>query len=125
MANIDLTNAVMQALTQYSDDVLKQTKVIIKEETDDLVQKLKNTSPKRKGSGSYAKGWTSKLNYENNLSASYTVYNKTDYQLTHLLEFGHANRDGSRTEGIPHIAPAEEDTIQKITKRIEKAVSDT
>jgi len=65
---------------------------------------LRANSPKK--SGAYAKGWSDKV--EENAEGSYTgtVYNKNHYQLTHLLEKGHAKRNGGRVQGIPHIEPA-------------------
>jgi hypothetical protein len=122
MANtIDISSAIMNQLTKYSDDVMKESKLILKDEANKLVQTLKDTSPNR--TGDYAKGWTAKLEYENNMTARFVVYNKDAYQLTHLLEYGHANRDGSRTESKAHIAPAEQEMIQNVQKRMEEAVS--
>ena len=50
------------------------------------------------------------------------MHNKTDYQLTHLLEFGHATRDGERTEAQPHIRPVEEKYSKEFEKRLRKKV---
>ena len=65
---------------------------------------LRANSPKR--TGDYAKGWSYKV--DEDVPGSYTghVYNKTHYQLSHLLEKGHAKRNGGRVAGIPHIEPA-------------------
>lgn len=65
---------------------------------------LRANSPKR--TGDYAKGWSYKI--DEDVPGSYTghVYNKTHYQLSHLLEKGHAKRNGGRVAGIPHIEPA-------------------
>lgn len=63
---------------------------------------LKTTSPVG-NRGRYIKGWRHKK-----VGKRRVVYNKTDYQLTHLLEKGHAKRGGGRTRAIPHIKPVEQ-----------------
>ena len=51
------------------------------------------------------------------------IHNKTDYQLTHLLEKPHLTRSGGITVPQVHIAPVEEKCIkefeEKITRKIE------
>ena len=52
--------------------------------------------------------------------------NKTDYQLTHLLENGHAyiDKDGVRQEGpvgkVPHINKAADEEIEEFVKDMEE-----
>ena len=118
--SFDFASALMEELTKYSDEVKKETRTILKEEADNLVNTLKSTSPN--ATGKYAKGWTVKKNYENNLNVSYTVYQKNKPQLSHLLEFGYATRSGGRVAGRSHIAPAEETAKETIVRRIEEAV---
>lgn len=88
----------------------------IKKIAKESVTKLRNTSPKK--TGSYAKGWTAKKNGDMNI----VVHNKTDYQLTHLLENGHIikNKKGTygRTNGIKHIAPVEEWASEALPEEI-------
>ena len=50
------------------------------------------------------------------------IYNKDHYQLTHLLERGHAKRSGGRVEGRPHILPAEERAKNAFIVRIKEVV---
>lgn len=53
---------------------------------------------------------------------SKVAYNKAHYRLTHLLEFGHANRDGSRTKPIPHIRSTENKYKEKFVKELEEKI---
>ena len=99
-----------EALSKGIDNVSKES-----------VQKLRNTSPRRtsgKNAGRYAKGWTVKKNRDGDV----VVHNKTDYQLTHLLENGHVirNKKGTygRTHGIKHIAPVEEWAADELPRRV-------
>lgn len=70
------------------------------------------------GTGEYNSTWTYKMESKR-LYATARVYNKDNYRLTHLLEFGHAKQNGGRTKAFPHIAPAndrvEEIFVEKFT----------
>lgn len=76
-----------------------------------------------KDSGAYAKSWTTKATSETSTSIAMTVYSKSKYQLAHLLEKGHALRQGGRTRAFPHIAPAEANGETHLVELIEKALS--
>ena len=68
----------------------------------------------------YAKSWATKKVTENSHSLQMTVHSKNRYQLAHLLEKGHAKRNGGRVAGRPHIAPAEENGAELLTNLIKK-----
>lgn len=42
--------------------------------------------------------------------------------MAHLLEFGHAKRNGGRVNGKVHIAPAEELGIKQLQEQIERCL---
>ena len=128
--DFDLSAQLSAELSRYSDETLKKVKEIVADEAEKLASDIRERSPKRnkkikgRALNAYSRGWTAKKVKEDNLSTEYIVYNKNQYQLTHLLEKGHATQDGGRVEGTPHIAPAEEEAQQRIQERIESAVGD-
>ena len=122
MAGIDLDKAVKDILSQYGEVAIEATKEAVAEVAKESAKKLKSSSPRGR-TGKYAKGWTSKVE-TGRVSASATVYGKSGtYQLTHLLEHGHAKRGGGRTTPIQHIEPVEqcavEEALQRITQKLE------
>ena len=63
-----------------------------------------------------------KATYDSKSSKRNTVYNKTDYQLTHLLEKGHVGRDGRRVKAIEHIRPVEEKAVAEFEDKVKGAI---
>jgi hypothetical protein len=115
MANVDISKEIAKALSEYTQEVTEGLEEAKKEVAKETVKGLKSTSPKL--TGDYAKGWARKK-----VGNAEVVYNKTDYQLTHLLEKGHAKRGGGRVSAIPHIGPAEEKAINEYIDRVEKVI---
>lgn len=109
---------IQRYLQQYASGVRNEIEVASKEEAQALVKDLKQISPK--SSGKYKKGW--RMKKARGRGVKYIVHNKTDYQLTHLLEHGHAKRGGGRVEGKAHIAPAEERAVTAFLNRVEGAL---
>lgn len=105
-----------EILDKVNEDVRKSAVKNIQQTAKESVQKLKNTSPQK--TGSYARGWATKKG--GNMTV--IVHNKTDYQLTHLLENGHVirNKKGTygRTHPIKHIEPVEEWASDELPRRI-------
>jgi hypothetical protein len=110
----DITKAITQHLRQYTSDIEDELAQASNEITKDGIKQLKRKSPRR--TGKYAKGWTRKKQGE-----GYVVHNKV-YQLTHLLEHGHAKKDGGRVAGKSHIRPVEEKMVKKFEERIERVI---
>jgi len=109
----ELSKNINKYLMEYSSDVTKKLEVSKKKVADDGVSELRATSPRR--TGGYASGWT-----QRKVGRERVIYNKTHASLTHLLENGHANRDGGYTPGIPHIAPVEQHVIEEFKQEVER-----
>lgn len=116
----NLAGALADALSEYSEELTEYIKKAALEVSEEATKNLKQTSPKQ--TGSYKKGWRKKRTYTGKFGDIYTTYNKTDYQLTHLLEHGHAKRGGGRVSGIPHIEPVEKQAIENFKRKVESAV---
>jgi hypothetical protein len=120
MAEYDLTAQLSSLLSQYSVEVAQEVKQICRDESAVMTESIKRDSPKDKGD--YRKGWKVKNEYEDDNNIRLRTYNATNYQLTHLLEFGHAKKNGGRVDGKPHISPNEEKAKRDLVQRIERAV---
>ena len=107
MTSIDnLADEIMAGLQEYADLADETMKKAVKKTATSVKKEISANAPKY--TGAYGKSWTTKKVNENSHSLQMTVHSKSHYQLTHLLEKGHAKRNGGRVQGKPHIAPAEE-----------------
>lgn len=116
----DMTDVIMKELKQYSEELDEKIKIDIKKVAENAVKQLKATSPKK--TGFYARYWSHKESVKGRHVSKRVVYNKYFYQLTHLLENGHAKVNGGRVEGKPHIKPAEEKAIKDLEKEIIESI---
>lgn len=112
----DFAKEINKQLALYANFVEEELDAVADDVTSKAVTKLKQTSPEN--TGSYASGWRVKK-----VKGSYTVYNAKAPQLTHLLEKGHANINGGRTQAIPHIKPVEISSNRDFEKELIRRIS--
>lgn len=123
----DLANVITDYLNNYKenidDDVIEVVDEVTKAAKDELIR----TSPKRikTRSNQYYRGWAVKLSKRKTGAYHKVIWNKTNYQLTHLLEFGHVTRNGGRTKAIPHIRPVEEKYKVEFVDKLESKIRRT
>lgn len=123
----DFSGAVTNILKDWSADVLEETNEAVKEVATEARDELKVEGNFENRSGKYRKGWRvtfTELRY--GLEA--TVHNKV-YQLTHLLESGHAKwlwgRDtGGTVQAFPHIEKVNEEAQRKLEEEIVRRLSE-
>lgn len=113
-----LSAAIAEELEKYAEVTGEEVKQIAKEVSADAVKEIKGSAPKC--TKKYAASWKSKKLFETSTKAGYVIYSKDHYRLTHLLEKGHAKRNGGRVSGIPHLGPAEEKAVKEFESRLRK-----
>ena len=111
----DLSNEIAKVLREYSEEIEEGMEKAKEDVAKDTVKNLKKTSPKK--TGDYRKGWSKKK-----VGNAIVIHNKTNYQLTHLLENGHAKVGGGRVAARVHIKPAEEKAIKDFIEATEKVI---
>ncbi|HJD26863.1 MAG TPA: HK97 gp10 family phage protein [Candidatus Blautia intestinipullorum] len=118
----ELADAIMETLEEYADLAADNVKQAVKDAGETVKKEIRANAPK--DTGDYAKSWAVKKSKETSNSITMTVYSRNRYYLAHLLEFGHAKRNGGRVAGKNHIAPAEEKGIQQLEEEVERSLRD-
>lgn len=120
----ELADALVEAFSEYSEE-FKETldgklEIIGKE----ALKEVKKLSPvytgdsKKIKKGKYRGGWRYEI-LKNRGAVKVVVHNK-HYQLTHLLEKPHLNRDGtSYSKAIPHISIASKHAEERLKQLLE------
>lgn len=115
-----LSDVIMKELSDYSSMTNEKIKEVIIDVSTETKKTIASTAPKR--SGKYAKSWAVKKLRETSNTLHVVVHSKNKYQLTHLLEFGHAKRSGGRVSARPHIESAEKQMIEQFESNIKEVL---
>lgn len=114
----DLAKTIESEVRNWTKDVVDDIDDITNDITKIGVKTLRVTSPKRRGD--YAKNWT----YQKLKNGERVIFQKSPTsRLTHVLEKGHAKRNGGRVAPKVHIAPVEEELVANYISRVEKRLS--
>ena len=124
-----LTVQMDRILEEYSKRVQNVTNVAIDRVARESVRRLRSTSPRGKHHlRGYAEGWGLKNIKMSGNIADVVVYNKTNWQLTHLLENSHLIRNAKGEYGrtypghgqVIHIKKVAEWANVELPERIER-----
>jgi hypothetical protein len=115
----EVSEVIKGLLDSYATEVRSKIATTSEEIAVQCAQRLRQNSPSR--TGKYKKGWAVKEMRTSQVGMStWVVHNKKHYRLTHLLEFGHKARGGTRIVGKrPHIKKAEEWANKEFPKELE------
>ncbi len=116
-----MADVIMDGLMEYAELAVDVMKDCVKKAGDTVKKETQASAPVR--SGKYKKSWAVKRQRETSNTLEVVVHSRNRYQLTHLLEKGHAKRGGGRVKAIPHIAPAEQKGIRELEEGIKRGLS--
>jgi len=113
-----LDTAINKILTDYADEVAQNVDEVTVKVAQAGATALRASSRQTfGGTGRYAKGWTTTVQRDR-AGVTAVIHNAETPGLPHLLEHGHANRDGGRTPGRAHIAPVEDAVVNAFQEEV-------
>ncbi len=115
-----MAHVIMEGLQEYADLATDDMKAAVKKTGNEAKKDIQANAPVK--TGAYKKSWAVKTTKETSNAMEVVVHSTNRYQLAHLLEFGHAKRNGGRTRAFPHIAPAEQRAAELLEKEVEAAL---
>jgi hypothetical protein len=121
----DLASAIVSELQDYTqkvtDNVKEKVDIVSQEVNEEIKRRVTFNQP----TGKYVKSFRIKKAYEDryNKRNTWHVVNG-EYGLTHLLERGHALKNGGRTRAFPHIKYGEELAKRLMVELSKEAIED-
>lgn len=116
--------AIKNELSIYADNIIDGIKREARSSIKRLVDETKATAPVgHRRAKHYRDAITYRRTEESARSITYTwLVRGSDYRLSHLLEDGHAKRNGGRVEGTHFIRKASVSIIEDYEKAVEEVV---
>ena len=116
-----MADVIMDGLMEYAELAADVMKGRVKKAGNTVKKETQAGAPVK--TGRYKKSWAVKRQRETSNVLEVVVHSRDRYQLTHLLEKGHAKRGGGRVKAVPHIAPAEEKGVRELEEGIKRGLS--
>ena len=118
-----LSDEIKRELTLYHSDIIAGIKREAKKSMSQLVNDTKATAPVGHRQKHYRDSIKSKKIAEDDKSITLAWYvDGPDYRLSHLLEKGHALRNGGRTRGTHFIQNASDPILESYLKGVEEVI---
>jgi hypothetical protein len=119
----ELNDAINGVLVEYNKTVVEGLKKTTKQAMNDLVKNTRETAPVGKRSKHYRDSISSKTIHEDNQGIKKLWFVKgSDYRLTHLLNNGHALKNGGRYPGTNFLGKAVDTIVAWYSKKIEEVL---
>lgn len=128
MANItidQLGEAIQAQLTSFETSVREGVRKAVDETMGEMVKESKQNAQARPGSGRYKRSIGAVIGENTLLSYSKVWRVKSPhYRRAHLLDKGHATRNGGHYSGNAHVTNAERRAVDAFQRRIEEVIRD-
>lgn len=116
-----IANEITELLTKYSDEITQEMLATVDEVTEGVKNEIdQHITWKDK---KYSKAFRTRNVFKDKRNKRNIWYvNPPYYRITHLLEYGHINRDGSRTRAYPHVKFGQEYLEENFYKKMEEVL---
>ena len=116
-----LAAELAKTLGAYTTEIAEEVKKAADETAAQLLSDIRSAAPKRKGK--YRRAMAIKTTRDGPYERKKLWYVKAPYyRLQHLLERGHALRNGGRSKAYPHIEENEAKAKKAFTERVERII---
>ena len=124
LTNIDnLAGAILEELQSYSEEVTTKVKKAVDVVAKEVNAEIKNHITFKEHTHEYVKAFRIKKVTDSQYNSTKTWHvSGGQYRLTHLLEKGHATRNGGRTKAYKHIEYGEELAIKRMQELTKEAI---
>lgn len=126
-------SAILEAqLSRYNEDLNNSLTAVVEESINDLVKRTKATAPRGRRKGQYRKNIAADKRdlkkakrgahggFQGRVTTATWYVKAPDYRLTHLLVYGHATKNGGRTNPNHFLQNA----IDQVTPEYERKVKE-
>lgn len=121
-----LTEALVSACSEYTEEVRTFVEESVERIGEETAEEVRSIAPVYEGDskntrkGAYRRSWTCDISKQRGVINAVVHAKAPHYRLTHLLENGHLNRDGTtRSKAIPHISIANANAEKKVNDLLE------
>lgn len=119
----ELASEIAKSLEIYTEDVTNGVKKVVDKVGDEVNEEIKNHITFKQPTGKYVKAFRVKTSYEDKFNKRKTWHVANgQHRLTHLLENGHALRDGGRSEAYSHIKYGEELAQKRMEELVKEVI---